>query len=726
MLDTSKMLAVRGRQVKLREMFNTLQKYYVNNDNSRSSGGGFSRIGTGRYIINPKPYNPGYTYIAKGTYTGTDANTIANSIVFCDDPFYTVSGTKAMYYPPYGSLRKTTAAITTAATDISGLKNLAGYLTYKTVAEYMSQYGFTTATQAFKMPSGSTSDTTAQPSSIFLAHSETKQLYDESARFSNWIIPTITWYVGEGTRTTITGLRPYYIIAYTDSAYRGPRISTGIIPPFYTFPNSYKTYTNPQYFCMGIPYNGEGDNGLLYGLNSFGAGYVTGKIRYRGTADSTQYDEFTAYEHDLPLTYLWFNATTAELWIKPLTESFRGADAVAGGAYSSKTNAQYSQRVAYRSAQDVIDIFADAGIFVSTDIAEVYSPPITDDGIINPDEVDNLPYYPDNSTETTAITSGYVTPATFAQNLIYTPLATNNFLKWVCNNTVDITNWRRLFANPADVILGINLYNLDLVAHDSDNVLSSDTTNILGVSANIPNHFFRDGYNTIVDGGTCYIQAYYGNYADYTTMTYQCFVPFIGYISLRASDVVNKMLHLYYAVDFATGAANVFLNSDDKLIYTNTCNVASKIPLSTSDKNSQLLHNLMTTMSAGQAFANGFAGGQSNFKSLQAMLNTLSGLQLQSNFANRGSMSALNAHSLLPAFVERTRFDLFLPSDDQQYTGAEYQKYSGAPSTQFDAIVNCVDSNGYIESDVVYITSATATTAEKEEIINLIKSGIYL
>ena len=83
-------------------------------------------------------------------------------------------------------------------------------------------------------------------------------------------------------------------------------------------------------------------------------------------------------------------------------------------------------------------------------------------------------------------------------------------------------------------------------------------------------------------------------------------------------------------------------------------------------------------------------------------------------------------YKLIPAFVERTRYDLFLPSNDSNYISAKYQNIAGAPSTQFDTLLHCVDAGGFVQSDVVYITSQTATETEKQQIIDLIKSGIYL
>ena len=199
----------------------------------------------------------------------------------------------------------------------------------------------------------------------------------------------------------------------------------------------------------------------------------------------------------------------------------------------------------------------------------------------------------------------------------------------------------------------------------------------------------------------------------------------MGFVSLRACDVVNRTLHLYYAVDFATGAAVAFLNSDDKLIYTSPCTVAGKIPISTSDKNSQMINNTLSVIGGIGGLLGGIASGNVG-GGVGSFLGGIGGLQFQTNYANKGSLSAVNMYKLLPAFVERTRYDLFLPSDDSNYINARYQSYAGAPSTRFDTLINCVNAGGFVQSDVVYLTSQTATETEKQQIISLIKSGIYL
>ena len=487
----------------------------------------------------------------------------------------------------------------------------------------------------------------------------------------------------------------------------------------------YKKYTNAStnYYYFSPPYISI-DKPDLVSIGAFGTGYV-----WANWVSPTEYMGVVTGIDNAPYVTLVNGDTSASIDAEIKRTINLDVPAINLGfarGYERLPNKNIGIFPAYKSVQDIIDLFADYGIKLFTDKKDAANPPPSDDGKINPDNPsEQIPYYPDNSTEKTPIEQAYITPSTFGQSCVYTPLTTKDFLRWVCDNTVDVGKWARLFANPVDVILGINLYNLDIVAHDTARVAHNAQTNILGVTSDIPNYSILDGYNNIVDGGTLTLQAYYGNYADFTSMTYQMFIPFVGFTTLRACDVVNRTLHLYYAVDFATGAAVAFVNSDDRLIYTAPCNVAGKIPVSTSDKNSQMINNTLSAFSAVGGLLGGIASGNVG-GGVGALLNGLGGMQLQTNYANKGSLSSVNIYKLLPAFIERTRYDLFFPSGEQQYLGAKYQTAAGAPSTQFDTLLHCVDAGGFVQSDVVYLTSQTATDAEKQQIIDLIKSGIYL
>lgn len=550
---------------------------------------------------------------------------------------------------------------------------------------------------------------------------------DDLPAYGEWYVPQIQWVyedVNGNTQVVDKALMFYYFFSASSTRFKVGKSISALGTSSVYFNYSVHAAQTPYHFAFSPPYVSAATNRYS---NAIATGAICGGDIYVKWGSPDVYHTHSIENTGAPYVLLGnFPATFSA------TQIFEVEDKVGISAtkslFAAELPSRSFQRIfpAYKSVEEIVAHFADYGIKLYTDLDECVQAPPSEDGKINPDNpAEQIPYFPDNSTETTPIEQAYITPSTFAQSCVYNPLTTRDFLRWVCDNTVDIGNWKRLFANPVDVITGINLYNLDIPAHDTTHVAFNAATNILGVTSNIPNYSILDGYNNIISGGTLELQAYYGNYADFTSMTYQMFIPFVGFTALRACDVVNHVLRLYYAVDFATGAAVAFVNSDDRLIYSSPCTVAGKIPLSTSDKNSQMINNTLSILGSVGGLLGGVASGNVG-GGVGALLNGLGGLQMQTNYSNKGSLSSVNIYKLLPAFIERTRYDLFFPSDDQQYLGAKYQGAAGAPSTYFDALINCANVGGFVQSDVVYLTSDTATEAEKAEIISLIKSGIYL
>ena len=671
---------------------------------------------TGGALKNPKAYDAGFTYMVTTNSSVTD---IIGPVGIGTGGNWNNAYMPRLYqyFPNFTSL-----------TDNLACNDIVGLLTPVKLSDYMAQNNINSVTRLYTSLVGGGGILEYST----LVNSETLIPVDDSILFSDWIVPVIEWFFtnNSGVRKKLSSL-PFFYYFYSTTAFETIKYSTQNL-----FGGTFHTYspnTMPiggdgvGYFGFSPPYIHA--SSIKFSQGACCQGFMSSGVVYENYPEPDRNKRLLYYtKTSAPYVVLSNNPKTAVP--DGLTYNIQAID-VEG--YSSPVGIKsYDGRVdnpnivVYRSAQAVIDLFADYGVMVTTDLDVAMNPPETDDGIINPgNPSDPLPFFPDNDSDETPIEQAYITPSTFAQSCVYNPLTTRDFLRWICDNTVDVKNWSRLFANPVDVITGINLYNLDIPAHDSAHTLLQSETNILGVTTSIPNYAILDGYNNIVDGGTLTLEAYYGNYADFTSMTYQIFIPFVGFTSLRPCDVVNKRLHLFYAVDFATGAAVAFLNSDNKLIYTSPCTVAGKIPLSTSDKNSQMINNTLSILGSVGGLLGGIASGNVG-GGVGALLNGFGGLQMQTNYTNKGSLSVVNIYKLLPAFVERTRYDLFFPSDDQQYIGARYQSAAGAPSTTFDTLINCANAGGFVQSDVVYITSGTATETEKAEIAALIKSGIYL
>lgn len=382
--------------------------------------------------------------------------------------------------------------------------------------------------------------------------------------------------------------------------------------------------------------------------------------------------------------------------------------------------------IAFETSQAALDYYADWGITCTQNLSEALNLPITPTKPVDP-PVSTIPSYPDNTTDTIEISPPSFTASTFGQCKVYTPLNTTGLIKWLGTNTF-WENINRLFANPIDAVFGLRLYNLDIVAHDINHVVASETTSILNVSTDIRNFTLSNGYNTIVNGGTYQYLAYYGNFADFINTTYDIFIPYVGIRRLNPSDVVNRNLLLKYAVDFATGNATVFLLSDNKLIMTTSCNVSAEIPLQTSnlnDVNFQTLMGVLTGAVSGTktGFVTGAKSGSATGAAAGAILGgvaggALSGLENYLNtieYGYQGSVSGNNAFSMLEPFLLIKRFPLANVGDYQGLYGL-----ANASTVTFSSI-----TSGYIKADTVEIDTR-ATSVERDEIVALLQNGIHL
>ena len=667
-------------------------------------------------IINPAEYSPGQVFAMAHDNAG-DINEPKG--------FLGATGNTYIVNNAYGSpnaMIGTPFAHTSSSPDnVSGYSEIRGYLQPMTLAQFCTELNLSqTAGRLYQ--TNWLGDPYGYLTVTPLLNAD-GTLINEYETFANKIVPVITWYYTDDSGNRVSEIQNWSFDYYfTSNAFcQAQRKPIGVPGGGTTYQRLTTRVTSSDvlYYSITPPYvKASIKNGHNLGatLNGYAARENQADDVITISINSAPYYDFVAV------------AKTPTAKISKVYAVNGGSPYSLSYVCSGFSVNNFVRVPLFNSVDDIVNLFADFGVVVTTDWDEVLNPTPTPEETAtpNPDPTDReIPSFPDNTTDTTPIEQAYITPSTFGQSCVYNPTTTRDFLNWVCDNTVDISNWSRLFANPADVITGINLYNLDIVAHDSTHVEAKTETNILGVTTPIPNYAILGGYNNIVDGGTLHLQAYYGNYADFTSMTYQMYVPFVGFMTLRACDVVNKTLHLYYAVDFATGSAVAFVNSDDKLIYTSPCTVAGKIPLSTSDKNSQMINNTLSVLGGLSGLLGGVASGNVG-GGVGALMGGLGGLQMQTNYSNKGSLSSVNIYKLIPAFVERTRYDLFLPSNDSTYLGAKYQTAAGAPSTQFDTLLNCVDSGGFVQSDVVYITSQTATETEKQQIIDLIKSGIYL
>lgn len=67
-------------------------------------------------------------------------------------------------------------------------------------------------------------------------------------------------------------------------------------------------------------------------------------------------------------------------------------------------------------------------------------------------------------------------------------------------------------------------------------------------------------YADILDAGSLTVPAYYADFRDYDHVSITLHAPYIGTINLAPGDVVGAALHLFYAIDFASGSCTAYLD----------------------------------------------------------------------------------------------------------------------------------------------------------------------
>lgn len=211
--------------------------------------------------------------------------------------------------------------------------------------------------------------------------------------------------------------------------------------------------------------------------------------------------------------------------------------------------------------------------------------------------------------------------------------------------------------------------------------LGSFITNINKVFVNIPEgirgNVVLGGYDTKVeasllfddiietDCGTIEIAGKYNNIMDYKNTTVEIYLPFVGFKELDTDKVMNEVLNLIYKTNIINGDSLACIyNTSGTLIYTFNCNLSFEIPYK-----------------------------------MNADYDERSKLQVDSNYL----------FGFTPFVTIRTN--------------KEYNTATIAANDNRVATIG--ELHGYITCSQVFNT-IKATTAEKEAIDNLLKSGIIV
>lgn len=292
----------------------------------------------------------------------------------------------------------------------------------------------------------------------------------------------------------------------------------------------------------------------------------------------------------------------------------------------------------------------------------------------------------------------------------------------------DLSTYLKIFENPMDCILGLSVVPVTVPTSGSANITVGNIE-LSGISLPLASQQYVE-----VDCGTiAFTDKYFGSYLDqdpYTKMA--LFVPYSGIHSVKADDIMGKTVGLKYHIDILTGSLVAFLTCGDSVLYEFNGACASNIPVnsinyaSTIENAIRIAVNIGTTVATAGAAAP-MTGAEAATREAARTFGTavnMAGstaegiLSLKPNIDRAGSLGGTTGlmGNQKPYFII-TRPRLCKP--------ANQNTFKGYPSFIQVAVSDLI-GEGYTEFDTIILAGLYLTDAEKEELQQILKSGVYL
>lgn len=297
----------------------------------------------------------------------------------------------------------------------------------------------------------------------------------------------------------------------------------------------------------------------------------------------------------------------------------------------------------------------------------------------------------------------------------------------------DLENWKKLFANPMDAILGLSIVPVHVPDGGQSNVKVGNIDT--GIALNKAASQYVE-----VDCGTLNINEYWGAYLDYEPYTHvQIFLPYIGTKEVSTDDVMNKPVHVKYHVDILSGSCVAYVKCGESVLYSFNGQCAASIPINGRDYTNvvnsaiSLVSSVMGMFAMGQAAgALGSAAGLAKSATSQARL-AAGASQMQSGMFSGGANIAASAIDITKPVIQKSgsvssmagllglQTPYMVLTRPRQCLPANQNKYLGYPSLVTSSLSSC---SGFTRVEAIHLENIGATDEEIAEIESILHSGV--
>lgn len=285
---------------------------------------------------------------------------------------------------------------------------------------------------------------------------------------------------------------------------------------------------------------------------------------------------------------------------------------------------------------------------------------------------------------------------------------------YMWSSSFDLDTFKKLFADPMDCILGLSIVPVNVQG-------SASTVNVGNISTGVSMYKATSQYAS-VDCGTVTVSEKLHSYLDYAPYRKaSIYLPYIGTKEIDIDILNGSSVGVVYHVDVLTGGLVAYITVNGNVIahYNGQC--AINVPISGRDLSSTistictLVSGAAGTVASGGLTAPVSAASVAGLVSAGAstannVMNAKPTIQIGGSIGSSTGILAIQKPYLI---IERP--NLCRPANQNLYTG-----YPSYVTTNLGSIT------GFTQVQDIRLNNFTMTDSERNELLNLLRSGVIL
>ena len=282
---------------------------------------------------------------------------------------------------------------------------------------------------------------------------------------------------------------------------------------------------------------------------------------------------------------------------------------------------------------------------------------------------------------------------------------------------------KKMVTSPYDAIMGCSLVPVSPPTGGSKDL---KMYGVIDTGITLP---YASSRWVAVDCGTLNIHEFWGSYLDYSpyTKTTSLYLPYIGVVSVDIDLIMAKALQVVYHVDILTGICIAYIVVDGSVKFQYQGHCSTTIPVTSSDYSGAIQSGLGLVGNIANVVSSGVSGGLSGGLGGAVLGATGSAISQAPSVASNvmgmkpdiksgggvGSSGGILGVQKPFLIIERPK----------QSVPAFQNGFSGYPCNMTKKLK---DLKGYTEVERIVLENIPLTEDERNELIQILESGVYL